>query len=191
MQRVKTSSPLIAILYEAGADAAPLMQRIVAYLQAQGVHCAGFVQHDVERTGRTRCDMMLKDITTGESLPISDDRGPGARGCQLDEAQLIRAMTRAIDGLDAQPQVLVLNKFGKSEAEGRGFRNLIAAAVERDVPVIVPVPWRNAESWQQFAGALSAQRELTGISTLPDAAVVRALGITLATTAPLEVGALA
>lgn len=177
---VEISPPLIAVLYETGADAAPLMQRVVASLSAANVACAGFVQRDVERPGRSRCDIILEDVSSGDRLPISEDRGTGARGCHLDEAKLFEAMACAIKQLDSRIEVLVLNKFGKSEAEGRGFRPLIAAAIERGVTVIVPVPWRNVESWRQFAGELSSEHDLGGFAGLSDADILRALGITVA-----------
>jgi len=177
MSPIEAKSPLVAILYEAGHDAAPLMRRIVACLTSGGWRCAGFVQRDVERPGRSRCDMLLEDIATGVRLPISEDRGPGARGCRLDEDALGRAITAAIEAISQAPDVLVLNKFGKSESEGRGFRPLIAAALDAGIPVIVPVPWRNAENWRQFAGELSGEHVLGELEALSDSAICRRIGL--------------
>ncbi len=177
MSRFEAKSPLIAILYDASSDVAPLMRRIVACLTADGLRCAGFVQRDVERPGRSRCDMLLENIATGLRLPISEDRGPGARGCRLDEDALGRAITAAIEAISQAPDVLVLNKFGKSESEGRGFRPLIAAALDAGIPVIVPVPWRNAESWRQFAGELADEHVLGVLAELSDSEICRRLGI--------------
>ncbi len=177
MSRLEAKSPLIAILYDTGSDPAPVLRRIVACLTAGGVRCAGFVQRDVERPGRTRCDMLLENIATGFRLPISEDRGPGARGCRLDEDALGRAITAAIEAISQAPDVLVLNKFGKSESEGRGFRPLIAAALDAGIPVIVPVPWRNAESWRQFAGELSGEHVLGELEVLSDSEICRRIGL--------------
>jgi nucleoside-triphosphatase THEP1 len=177
MSRFEAKSPLIAILYDASSDVAPLMRRIVACLTADGLRCAGFVQRDVERPGRSRCDMLLENIATGLRLPISEDRGPGARGCRLDEDALGRAITAAIEAISQAPDVLVLNKFGKSESEGRGFRPLIAAALDAGIPVIVPVPWRNAESWRQFAGELADEHVLGVLAELSDSEICRRMGI--------------
>lgn len=177
MSRFEAKSPLIAILYDASSDVAALMRRIVACLTADGLRCAGFVQRDVERPGRSRCDMLLENIATGLRLPISEDRGPGARGCRLDEDALGRAITAAIEAISQAPDVLVLNKFGKSESEGRGFRPLIAAALDAGIPVIVPVPWRNAESWRQFAGELADEHVLGVLAELSDSEICRRMGI--------------
>ncbi|MBS0243614.1 MAG: DUF2478 domain-containing protein, partial [Proteobacteria bacterium] len=90
MPGLEAKSALIAIFYDAGSDASPLMRRLVEYLASKGVRSAGFVQRDVVRPDRSKCDMVLEEIGSGRSVPISDDRGPHARGCRLDEDGLNR-----------------------------------------------------------------------------------------------------
>jgi nucleoside-triphosphatase THEP1 len=120
--------------------------------------------------------MVLEDISSGRAIPISEDRGPGARGCRIDEAELLSAMISALGQLQAKPDILIINKFGKTEAEGRGFRPLIAEAVEQGVPVLIAVPWRNVESWRLFAGELSQEHVLDGILGTDDE-ICRLLGL--------------
>lgn len=179
MSDLDAKAPLVAVLYETGGDPSPFVRRVLAMLVARKVRCAGFIQHDVVRPGRSRCDMVLRDIASGLEMPISLDRGPGARGCRLDEAELVRAAMVAIDGLGSRPDVLLLNKFGKSEVEGRGFRPLIASAVEAGIPVIVPVAWRNIESWRQFAGDLAVERKLEALADRADIDLLRAFGFAI------------
>ncbi len=143
---------LAAIVYHTGTDPGPVLRSIASEFAARGLKCAGFIQRDVARPGKSRCDMVLESVTSGSAIAISEDRGPGARGCRLDEAELARAMMEATSALAADPDLLLINKFGKSEAEGRGFRPLIAEALERHIPVLIAVPWSNMESWRQFAG---------------------------------------
>lgn len=161
--------PIAALVYSAGTDPAPVLRLIAANLVAEGVKCAGFIQRDLERPGRWRCDMVLEDIRTGVAIPISEDRGPGARGCRLDESELTRAMMACADALRSAPDVLFINKFGKSEAEGRGFRPLIADALEREIPVLIAVSWTNIESWRRFAGDLSIEVPLEQVALELDA----------------------
>jgi len=56
-----------------------------------------------------------------------------------------------------EPRLLVVNKFGKIEADGGGLREAIADAVALGIPVLVGVPLRNIESWRAFAGGLAAE----------------------------------
>lgn len=103
--------------------------------------------------------MVLEDLSTGQIVAISEDRGPEARGCRLDPAALERLFGAAAAGLDAGADLLVVNRFGKREAEGRGFRGAIEAAVTTGVPVLVAVSAANLDCWNAFTGALDERLE--------------------------------
>lgn len=181
MTRFKANHPLIAIVYEPRSDPVKLVRRIVAHIEAKGGRSAGFIQKDRERSDRARCDMDLEELATGRRIPISEDRGPGATGCRLHEEGLNRAIVSAMETISSAPDVLVLNKFGKSETEGRGFRPLIAAALEAGVPVITPVPARNLDNWRRFAGSLATEHHLASLEGLSEVELFRRLGL-----APIE-----
>lgn len=61
--------------------------------------------------------------------------------------------------------LLIVNKFGKLEAAGRGFVPVIAEALDRGLPVLVGVNAQNLPAFLDFAGELA--RELP-----PDATAV-------------------
>jgi hypothetical protein len=66
--------------------------------------------------------MELTVLPRGPALCISQDLGAGARGCQLDPGALERAVARVDMSLaEDAPELLIVNKFGKREAEGHGF----------------------------------------------------------------------
>jgi len=50
---------------------------------------------------------------------------------------------------------VVVNKFGKQEGAGRGFVPVIAAALERGLPVLVGVNRLNLPAFEAFAGGLA------------------------------------
>lgn len=179
--RLSARAPITAIVSRDGADAAPLLGLIAARLAGMGVACAGFVQRDLPRADCCRCDMTLEDLRSGAVIAISENRGPEARGCRLDVDALLQAVTRGRAALEGccPPDLLVVNKFGKTECEGGGFRDLIAEAVERGVPVLVAVSSRNLEGWRRFAEGIAAEHDL---ASLPDdpASLVATLGLVLA-----------
>ena len=160
MSRLQPLTPIIAIVYGDGARIAPTLDRVAAHLAAGGCRLAGLVQRDIERVGRSRCDMILEDLATGETVAISQDRGEGARGCRLDAEALLNAVVRTRSALATEPDVVIVNKFGKTECEGGGCRSLIVEAVEHNVPVLVAVPGGNLESWRRFAGDLATEYSL-------------------------------
>lgn len=153
-------TPISALVYTDSVAADRALREIAVELLEEGYRLAGLVQINTPRPGRSRCDMLLEELASGEHLGISQDRGPEARGCALDVSQLVAAMQKVRVSLDEKPDLVILNKFGKTEAEGGGFRPLIADAIEAGLPMLIGVPWRNIESWRLFAGPLSREFHL-------------------------------
>jgi nucleoside-triphosphatase THEP1 len=177
-----TSAPITAILYSDGREVDPAMARIASLLGEAGVSLAGFVQRNEPREDRRRCDMVLEELASGMSIGISQDRGPMARGCHLDLGELLRGMELARAALGSNPDLMIINKFGKSEGEGGGFRPLMAEAVMAGVPLLVAVPWRNIDGWRLFAGDLATEIPVERIASAPD--MLDALGFQLRGDAP-------
>jgi hypothetical protein len=90
-------------------------------------------------------------------LRISQDLGPQARGCRLDPAALETAVGLVAAGLSSGADLLIVNKFGKHESEGRGFRSVIAEAVAMDIPVLVGLNALNRPAFESFAEGLAIQ----------------------------------
>ena len=69
--------------------------------------------------------------------------------------------------LDSSPDLLIINKFGKHEAEGRGFRPLIAEALARDIPVLLGVNALNLDAFEGFSCGLAEElsADATAIAT--------------------------
>jgi len=177
MPNAPYADPITALIHAEGRSVDLLMLRIVTSLQRAGRRCAGFIQVDTPRADRRRCDMRLQNLMTGGRLAISQDRGPLARGCQLDIDALLGAMEATVTELATGPDLLIINKFGKTEAKGGGFRPLIAAAVELGVPVVIGVPWRNLEPWRAFAGDLAVEHKVETLLPLPDDRLCSRLGL--------------
>lgn len=134
-----------------------VLSEVAEHLGARGIQLGGAIQHNVERENRCRCDMLLKDLGTGEVVPISEDRGPAARGCSLDVPALERLAGMTQASLDKGIDLLIANRFGKSEAEGRGFRSAIENALACAIPVLVAVNHDNKASLVQFTGGYHEQ----------------------------------
>ncbi|MGL4438928.1 MAG: DUF2478 domain-containing protein [Bosea sp. (in: a-proteobacteria)] len=148
---------MTALVYTDSEAADRLLRGLALLLMERGYSLAGLVQHNQTRPGRSRCDMVLEDISGGALVPISQDRGPHARGCALDIGQLLQAIQLVQASLPTRPDLVILNKFGKTESEGGGFRALIAEVVATGLPLVIAVPWRNIDSWRLFAGDMGEE----------------------------------
>lgn len=129
-----------------------LLAEIADVLIARDVRVAGTVQIDTDRGEGRKCDMDVKVLPDGPLIRISEDRGAGARGCRLDTDALEGAVADTEAALARGADLLLVNKFGKHEAEGRGFRAAIATALEQNIPVLVGVNKLNRDAFEAFCG---------------------------------------
>ena len=157
---MQTSPAILALVYTDSAAADLVLRGVVHRMEAAGLRLAGIVQRDDPRPDRRRCDMVLEELSTGEAILISQDRGLHARGCRLVIGELLRAMQLVAGSLEKNPDFLILNKFGKTEAEGGGFRDLIGQAMASEVPMLIAVPYRNLDNWCAFVGDLAREIHL-------------------------------
>lgn len=163
MSRFSPPTPITAIIYSDSGAIDALMRMVADHLVGQGHALAGFVQRNQPCPGRARCDMILEELSSGERFGISEDRGPHARGCMLDVDELLKAVASAARGLEAGADLVMVNKFGKTETEGGGFRPLIAEALAREVPVLIAVPYRNLDAWRLFAEAYTTDHAIEAL----------------------------
>lgn len=149
--------PILAIVYSDGLAADRLISDLGYRIRDAGIAVAGIVQHNKFVRDRTRCDMEVEELASGIVLQISEDRGKEARGCRMDRGALVEAAGLLSLSLNSEPDILIINKFGKLEAEGRGLRETFSDAVQLGVPIVVGVPYRNIEQWRGFAGGLAEE----------------------------------
>ncbi|WP_371054619.1 DUF2478 domain-containing protein [Rhodosalinus sp. K401] len=147
--------PLAYTMAPGRGDTDLILARLATDLMARSLRLCGTVQINTERADTGPCDMDVRVLPDGPVLRISQDLGPSARGCRLDPAALETAVGLVSARLDARADLLIINKFGKHEAEGRGFRDVIAEAIALDVPVLVGLNGLNREAFEAFAGGLA------------------------------------
>ena len=138
-------------------DADLLLESVARQLLARDIRVCGTVQINSDRPDAGACDMDVRVLPCGPTLRISQNLGKAARGCRLDPAALETAVALVETGLREGADLLVINKFGKHEAEGRGFRAVIGDAVERGIPVLVGLNKLNAAAFHEFVGGLAIQ----------------------------------
>ena len=129
-----------------------LLASVAARLQGQGVALAGAVQFNLDCGDE--CEMEVQVLPDGPVIGISQSLGPGSQGCRLDAGALETAVAEVAARM-AGARLLIVNKFGKHEAEGRGFRALIGSALEAGMPVLIGVNAMNMQAFQAFAGEMA------------------------------------
>ena len=154
-----SDSLIAALVYADGIYPDRAIARAIEPLRDRGIALAGAIQIETaDLPGRHPCDMLLEDLASGDVVAIAEERGKEARGCRLDVGLLTDLAEAVASSLRLeQPRLLVVNKFGKIEADGGGLRGAIAEAVSKGIPVLVGVPARNLDRWRAFAGPLAVE----------------------------------
>ncbi len=156
--------PLAAVVFENGDDANQIVTAFALGLGAAGVRLGGFVQisEDTENCGCK--DTYALDLQTGVRTKILQDLGAGSQGCRVDPAALAGIGHLVTASLAHGPELVVINRFGKLESEGKGLRDEVAAAALSGIPTLVCVSTRYLDAWREFADDLSQE-----ISCSPEA----------------------
>ncbi len=136
-----------------------VLAEVAAQLRAKGVALAGVVQVNEEFDPARPCHMDLHILTGTDVVRISQNLGALSKGCRLDPAGLEQAVGLVAQALDTGPDLLIVNKFGKQEADGRGFRPLIGQALAAGIPVLTAVTPANRPAFEAFAEGLGVALE--------------------------------
>lgn len=121
---------------EKATDAA--LSAAAAAAAADGIALAGTLQPFDPDRAQEKCHIVLSLLPDGELRDISFDIGAGIVGCRLNPEALEDAAL-VVEGRIATAQALVVNKFGKQEAAGKGLVTAIGMACEAGLPVLVGV----------------------------------------------------
>lgn len=147
-------SPLAAIRFDHG-DIDTFLSGIARSFTASGLRVRGAVQTRGAVSGECHCaDMDLTTFGSNRTFRISQPLGNGSRGCRLHPGALAECSAFIEQELEQGADLLILNRFGRGESEGRGFRDLMVKAIALDVPVLTAVRPTYAMDWAEFgAGA--------------------------------------
>ena len=164
----------VTIAQKGQADA--VLADLAADLIAAGYPVVGMVRECMP--DERDCEMHLRLLPSGGITSISQPLGPGSDACMLDAGALELAVEATARAIAAAPEgaVLILNKFGKQEAMGRGCRPLIGQGLAAGMHVLISVPPESRGAFDEFAGDMAQE--------LPPepAALARFVGIELAAT---------
>jgi hypothetical protein len=146
------ASSIVGVVYDKSIEVDAVLSAAADLLRSRGIRVAGLLQRFGALTLGGKRSMYVQDISSGERVRLDFPRGPGASGCLLDPSALARAACLLKLAISSRPDVLIVNRFGRQEAEGRGLRSELADAVYAGLPTLVAVgePW--LADWDKFIG---------------------------------------
>lgn len=135
---------LAAMVYGEGDDPDAILRAFAADLNREGHRAVGLVQLGHHCLDTPQLSAVL--LHTGEELQLFQNLGACAAGCRLDVGQLLDAGAQIAHAIDEGADVLIVNRFGRQEREGKGLSWLIDRAMSADIPVVIAVPRRGSRT---------------------------------------------
>lgn len=167
------NAPLAAIRFDEG-DIDAFLTGISEALDLSGLRIRGALQSRGAVGDECHCaDMDLTTIQSDRKFRISQPLGNGSRGCRLHPGALAECASFIETELRAGADLLVLNRFGRGESEGRGFRDLIGAAITLGIPVLTAVRPAYVDAWAAFGGGIACDLPMERAAVLNWAAQVQ------------------
>jgi molybdate transport system ATP-binding protein len=141
-----------AVVYGPGDDVDVALSTAVADLIRDGRIVGGLLQRFGAQVAPGKREMLLDVLPDGETIRLSDPRGPGVLGCILDSDALARAAIAFRAAVTSHPDLLLASRFGKEEVAGHGMRAELAEAMLAGIPLLVPVRAIQLQDWIAFLG---------------------------------------
>ncbi|WP_044559134.1 DUF2478 domain-containing protein [Azospirillum sp. B4] len=156
---------LAAVIYQPADDVDRMLATFAEDLRAAGHAIGGIIQRNIHNACGPVTLMEVVDLRTDRVIPICQNLGPGSTSCRLNQAGLADAAQAVSQAIGEGVELIIINKFGKTEAEGGGLRAELAAAIGAGLPVLTAVPERFYGAWLAFTGGY-------GTTLLCDGAII-------------------
>jgi hypothetical protein len=144
---------LAALIYDESHDPDELLRGFAADLNSQGARAVGLVQLGHPLADPPQLSALL--LHSLETMRLFQDLGRGSTGCKLDIGQLLAAGTKVAQAIDDGADLVIVNRFGRQEIEGKGLSYLIERALSADIPVVIAVPHARLADWQVFSDGMA------------------------------------
>ena len=144
---------LAALVYGPDQDPDAVLRGFAADLNALGLRAVGMVQ--AGQCADSSLSAVL--VHNGEKILLAQDFDPSASGCRLDLSRLQNAGARVAEALEGGADLLIVNRFGKRERDGKGLAYLVQRALDADIPVVIAVSSEHFGEWIKVADGMSVK----------------------------------
>lgn len=145
-----SNASIAAIVGGSSRSVQSLFAAFAGDLRAAGVRASGVVSETHGLPDRTCSAGFLRDIASAAQFPIYLQDPPLDRSCHLDESGLDAASRRLLPQIP-DCDLLIISKFGKSEAGGGGLTPAFEAAMKAHKPILTSVSDLHLAAWRNFA----------------------------------------
>lgn len=146
---------IAALVYrEEGSKELMMLWQAVKIWQGQGLKVAGLLNAAAGSGIKIRD--RIRSLGDSREYVIMYDGGCGD-ACKLDPRGLAAASEVIREALQVPTDILVFNKFGHAESEGRGLFEEYAQAVAAGIPVVSLLQEKYLPDWRSFTDGTGAE----------------------------------
>lgn len=151
---VRTTTQRIAVVQGAPSAAVQEMFRDLVSRWQPALRIAGVIAESHGLPDRKCTAGYLRSIISGARFPIFQVLGPGADACHLEGDGAATASVAVEKDIAAGCDIVLLSKFGKLEAAGKGLADAFLAAIAAEKPILTSVSPAFEPAWIEFASPL-------------------------------------
>ena len=153
-----TAAPFAAVVYPPLSNAVGFLGAFAEKLKQRGVRVAGIVQEKVPGPDGAFTGIDAIDVATGARAPIKrvTRQNRDTNNCALDASVLAGTSGFLRDAIKEGVELIVFDKFGIEEQNGRGLSDEILLAISEGIPLLISVPQPALDIWQKRTGAMGS-----------------------------------
>ncbi len=147
---------LAALLYTEETANRRLLWDFAEEMTARGWRVGGLVQDILREPDGRRLGVDAVAMDNGERAPIARAtvQSRANKDCILDHAALTDVSRMLRRAVEANADLIVVEKFGEQEQTGAGLMDEILGAVAAGIPTVVALPAHALERWRDVTGGL-------------------------------------
>jgi len=149
-------TPFAAVVYPRGAQVLGFLKSFAEGLKQADVRVAGCVQEGLNDQDGAFLGIDAIDLTSGNRVPIKrlTHVNRVTETCGLDVAALAGTSGILRQAIAAHVELIVFDKFGAEEQQGRGLSDELFYAISEGIPMLITVPEAALDIWTERTGGM-------------------------------------
>lgn len=155
-----SSAPCIAaVKYVSKETPKHILRDFAKRLIDDKINVHGLLQENVVDADGAQIGVDAVDIQTNSRIPLlrPTDYELNNKLCSLDVSQLAEATGVLRCALEAKPDIVIVERFGKAESDGGGLVDELLLLMASGIPTLVSVSQDEWETWEAISGGLGAE----------------------------------
>ena len=149
------TAPFAAAVYRPDTGDRMALLKFVEQLKSNNVRVAGVLQEALFNAMGEITGLNAIDVCTDQRIPITR-LVENAGECGLDVAALAETTGIIRKAIDDRRDLVVVEKFGEMEQEGKGLIDEVFQAIAAGIPLLISVPEAALPAWQERSGELGS-----------------------------------